>query len=221
MAELDVQPKEHKKNPWWLWLLLGLILLGLLFFLLRGCNKDDNATRTGTDSVSATTGSAAGAAAGATAAATANWDSIDFNAPRASYEEITDTNINVRGNENYGIYGLGETILFSTGSNTIRNEAIPNLKQIAGSLSKRYSGGDIRIYGYTDATGDAAKNKQLAEKRADAVRNWLVKNANIPEGNISLHPIGAAQPVASNSTVEGRQQNRRVEIVARRAKQGQ
>lgn len=218
MAELDVQPKQ-RKNPWWLWLLIGLILLALLFFLLRGCNKSDDATGPGNDSVSTTTGAGANAATGATTSA--NWDNIDFNAPRASYEEITDTNINVRGNENYGIYGLGETILFSTGSSTIRNEAMANLKQIAGSLSKRYSGGDIRIYGYTDATGDAAKNKQLAEKRTQAVREWLVKNANISEGNITLHPIGEDQPIASNATAEGRQQNRRVEIVARRAQQGQ
>lgn len=214
MAELDVQPKE-RKNPWWLWLLIGLILLALLFFLLRGCNNDDNATGTGNDSVSTTTSPGANAAAGATASV--NWDSIDFNAPRASYEEITDTNINVRGNENYGIYGLGESILFSTGSSSIRNEAVANLKQIAGSLSKRYSGGDIRIFGYTDATGNAAKNKQLAEKRTQEVRNWLVKNANISEGNISLHPVGEAEPVASNATEQGRQLNRRVEIVARRA----
>lgn len=217
MAELDVQPKQ-RKTPWWLWLLIGLILLALLFFLVRGCNKKgENVTGTSSDSVSTTTNPGANAAGATTST---NWDSIDFNAPKASYEEITDTNISVRGNENYGIYSLGESVLFSTGSSAIRSEAIPNLKQIAGSLSKRYSGGDIRIYGYTDATGDAAKNKQLAEKRTQAVRDWLVKNANIPEANISLHPIGEAQPVASNATAEGRQLNRRVEIVARRAQKG-
>ena len=52
--------------------------------------------------------------------------------------------------------------------------------------------------------------------RAEAVRNWLTQNGNISQDRISVHPVGEADPVASNQTAEGRQQNRRVEIVARR-----
>jgi flagellar motor protein MotB len=45
----------------------------------------------------------------------------------------------------------------------------------------------------------------------------LIKNGNVPESRISLHPIGESEPVASNASEKGREQNRRVEIVARNA----
>jgi hypothetical protein len=60
----------------------------------------------------------------------------------------------------------------------------------------------------------AGSNKELAEQRAEAVRAWLAKNGNMSEGNISVHPVGESQPTASNATEQGRQKNRRVEIVA-------
>lgn len=206
MANLDVQPKKKASIIPWILLILGLI--ALLFFLFRGCNDDKTSTTTTTDSTTATTTSPA---------VSTNWDSIDFNGPAVNYDEITDTAINVRGNENYGIYGLGENILFDHGKSEIRSGAEKNLQQIVGSIDKRYKGGEVRVYGYTDATGDAASNKQLAEQRAESVRNWLVKNGKIDEARVSLHPIGEAQPAATNATSEGRQLNRRVEIVVRSA----
>lgn len=72
------------------------------------------------------------------------------------------------------------------------------------------------MYGFTDSKGSAESNKQLAEQRAEAVQSWLAKNG-ISKDKVSVHPIGEGQPEASNSTAEGRQQNRRVEIVARNA----
>lgn len=211
MADLDVQPKR-KSGSILPWILLGLGVLALLIFLARGCNDktDDNTAAVTTDSATTTgTNNAAGARDGD------NWGDVDFNAPAVSYSEITDKNINVRGNNNYGIYGLGENILFDEGKSTIRPGAEANLKQIVASIGQRYNGGNLRIYGYTDAVGSAGYNKELAEQRAEAVRSWMVKNANVSEGNISLHPVGEARPVASNATAEGRQQNRRVEIVAK------
>jgi len=214
MAELDVQPK--RKSPWLLWLLLALVLVAILFFLLRGCNRDTDQGAAGTtttqDSGAATTGNN-GAVAGVT---TPTWDSINFNAPEANYEEITNRDINIRGNDNYAIYSIGENILFGTDKATIRPEAEANLKQLSASISKRFNGGEVRIYGHTDATGSSGHNKELAEQRAEAVRAWLVKNGNVNESRISLHPVGESQPVASNESAQGRQQNRRVEIVARR-----
>jgi outer membrane protein OmpA-like peptidoglycan-associated protein len=210
MANLDVQPK--KKGSILPWILLVLGLLALLFFLFKGCGNDNTNAAATTDSVSA---------AAPSTNAGSDWNDVDFNSPSANYEEITDTNINVRGNANYGIYGIGENILFDEGKSEIRSGADQNLQQITGSISKRFNGGEVRVYGYTDATGDAASNKQLAQQRAEAVRNWLVKNGKVEESRISLHSIGEAQPVASNATSEGRQQNRRVEIVARTAQNGQ
>lgn len=221
MADLNVQPK--KKSSWLPWLLLALGLIALIFFLMRGCNNDKG-TEGVTDSTSASTSSSTGTTADAAGTGTTTdaagatgqaWGDVDFNAPAAAYAEITDKNIDVRGNNNYGIYGLGENILFDEGKNTLRTDAQQNLKQVAASIEQRYKGGGVRVFGYTDAVGSAGYNKELAEQRATAVRDWLVKNGNISEDRITVHPVGEARPVASNSTEQGRQQNRRVEIVAR------
>ncbi len=218
MADLDVQPK--KKNSWLPWLIAAIILLLLLFFLLRGCNKNTPVSNPA-DTTSAATNNTSGAVgtttpAGDNSTQGADWN-IDRNAPVASYQEITDSNISVRGNDNYGIYSLGENILFNTDKATLRTDAEQNLKQLATSIEKRFTGGQVRIYGYTDSVGSKGYNKELAQQRAEAVRNWLVATGNIDSSRISLNAIGEGQPIASNTTAQGRQQNRRVEIVARKA----
>jgi outer membrane protein OmpA-like peptidoglycan-associated protein len=210
MAHLDVQPK--KRSSLLIWLLAALAVIALIFILTRRGNKDEIATATTIDTVSNKNADSAGILNTAS-----GWDNVDFGAPAASYEEITDKNIDVRGGTNYAIYSLGEDILFDEGKSTIRSNAQKNLKQIAASLEKRYKGGEIRVYGHTDSVGSSAANKQLAEQRAEAVRNWLIKNGNVEESRISLHPIGESEPVASNASEKGREQNRRVEIVARNA----
>lgn len=209
MAEIEVQPK--KKSSLLPWLLLGLGLIALLFFLFRdrGTNEPETAAAATSDTLSSAGGNAA------MGTGTDGWADVDFNAPTVRYNEVTNSDIEVRGNDQYGIYGIGEDILFDTDQATIRQGAEANLKQIAGSIGQRYGGGNIRVYGYTDAQGSAGYNKELAEQRAEAVRNWLVQQGGVTEGNVSVHPVGEARPVASNATEQGRQQNRRVEIVAR------
>jgi outer membrane protein OmpA-like peptidoglycan-associated protein len=211
MADLDVQPK--KKSSILPWVLLGLGLLVLLLFLGRGCSDNDS------DDAAATTTDSATSSLSNTASNTAQsvrnwWDDVDFNAPAATYDEITNKDVDVRGNDNYAVYGINETVLFDEGKSTIRPGAEATLKQVAASINKRYNDGNVRVYGYTDAVGSAGANKELAEQRAQAVQAWLAKNSDISESNISVHPVGESQPVASNATASGRQQNRRVEIVA-------
>ena len=208
MADLNVQPKQKKSILPWLLLALGII--ALLFFLMRGCNSDKSKDATGDSTVAAT------APATDTGAKTSAWGNVDFNAPAVSYDEITDKNIKVRGNSDFGIYGLGENILFDEGKSTIRPDAEQNLKQIASSIDKRYKGASVRVFGYTDSLGSAGSNKELAEQRAASVEDWLIKNGNITKDKISLEPVGEAHPVATNVTEAGRQQNRRVEIVAKK-----
>lgn len=209
MAELHVQPK--KKTSILPWLLLALGLAALIWFLTRDRNETDTAaatTDTTTTSTSTTTNTAATTGAG--------WDGIDFDAPAVQYDEITNKDIAVRGNNEYSIYGMGENILFDEGKATLRSDAEANLKQISGSIGQRYNGGDVRIFGFTDARGTSGNNKELAQQRADAVKSWLQSNG-INSDRISVHAIGEGQPAATNSTEEGRQQNRRVEIVAKGA----
>ncbi len=208
MAELHVQPK--KATNWWIWLLLAIIAIALIIFLSKGCNKTANGTA---DNSSDTSGAVA-ATTPATGVKGSN-DDIDFNAPNASYDEITDKDISVRGNNGYAIYSLGDNVLFDVDKSTIRPDAESKLKQIASSLSKRYANSDIRIYGHTDSTGDAAHNKQLSEQRAQAVKGWITKNANMKEDRITLYPEGESHPIASNATEQGKQENRSVQIVAK------
>ena len=216
MAQLDVQPKKHN-GSWLPWLLLVLGLIALAWFLSRGCNGTaDHTTATTTDS-----GSVSGTTSNEVTAATSpsgDWNGINFNSPAAAYDEITDSSINVRGGDGYAIYSLGENVLFETDKAAIRGDAQTNLKQLTGSLAKRFNNGEIRIYGHTDAKGSAGYNQQLAEQRAEAVKDWLIKNGKIDAQSISVHPVGESDPVASNATESGRQQNRRVEIVARSKK---
>lgn len=216
MAELHVQPK--KTTNWWLWLIFAVVAIAVIFFLSKGCERsvaDSNNTNAAESHSSDNTGSVA------TTTPTTNspeltTNDIDFNAPAAQYEEITDKDINVRGNDNYTIYSLGKNILFDVDKSAIRSNAGNKLKQIASSLGKRYPGAKIDVYGYADSTGDAGHNKQLSEQRAEAVKNWIIKNAHIEAGKIQLHPMGESNPVASNATEQGKQENRSVQIVARK-----
>lgn len=199
MAELEVQPK--KKSPI-IWILVIIAILALLFLLVRGCGNDSTNVADGADSSKVI------------AATVADWDSVDFNAPAASYEEVTDKGIEVRGNERYSIYGLGENILFATDQSNIQISAEQQLNQIATSLKKRFDGASIAVYGNTDATGSAGHNKELGTARAESVKTWLVKKAGIAADKISVRSHGESAAEASNATAEGRQLNRNVQIVA-------
>ncbi len=217
MADLDVQPK--KKTSWLPWL-IALIAILLLFLLLRSCNRTHTVASMGDSTTNIGPDTSANAGAVATTVpvnGAADWNNIDRSAPTASYSEITNKDISVNGNDNYSIYSLGENVLFETGNSTIRKNAADNLKQVAASISQRYKGGDIRIFGYTDSVGSKGYNKELAQQRAEAVRNWLAANGGIDSSKISINAIGEGQPVATNNTAQGRQQNRRVEVAVRKA----
>ncbi|RYD94492.1 MAG: OmpA family protein [Sphingobacteriales bacterium] len=209
MADLHVQPK--KKNNWLPWLLLLLGLIALIVLLSRGCNNDrhDSEAVPVTDTVTRSTTTTT------TSNAVGDWNGVDFNAPAVQYEEVSNKDIEVRGNDQYSIYGVGEDILFDKGSATLRSDAEQNLQQIAASIQKRHNAGNVRIYGYTDASGSADANQELSARRAEAVRDWLTSKGSISAGRLSMQAQGESQPVASNQTESGRQQNRRVEIVAR------
>lgn len=215
MAHLEVEPK--KSNPW-IWILLGLVILAVLFFLLKGCNGNSN--KAAGDSTATKTDTSANANAStenAVAATQPDWSKVDFNAPETKDEDITDKDVTVRGNDQYTIYSLGEDILFATDKTELQGTAETKLKQITASLNKRFKGAVLGVYGSTDATGDAAHNKQLGADRANAVKDWLTKNG-IAADKISVQSLGETEPVATNNTKTGRQQNRNVSIVAFPAK---
>jgi len=103
-----------------------------------------------------------------------------------------------------------DRLLFDTGSATLQPASQDQLADMAAIL-KAYPGVKIRIGGYTDNTGDPAANLKLSQDRADSVMAELVK-LGIDPSRISAKGYGDANPIADNSTEEGRQKNRRISL---------
>lgn len=103
-------------------------------------------------------------------------------------------------------------IYFDVGSDRLRPESTPTLKQIGDMLGAH---ADLRltIEGHTDNTGTAAANQALSERRAAAVVRSLVDTYHVDPARLASRGYGDTRPAAPNATSEGRQQNRRVELV--------
>jgi outer membrane protein OmpA-like peptidoglycan-associated protein len=76
-----------------------------------------------------------------------------------------------------------------------------------------YDEAPVRIHGHTDSVGDPGYNQQLSERRAEAVRAYLVDRLGVPGDRLTTRGFGETRPVASNDTEEGRALNRRVEVL--------
>lgn len=105
MATLNVQQKSP--TPWWFWLLILLIGAAIIYFLLDKNNSGP------AGKVIANIKSATHDTSIIAAATKPNRDNIDFSAPGINYTKLSDTDIAVRGKNNYSIYALGENIIFN------------------------------------------------------------------------------------------------------------
>lgn len=101
-------------------------------------------------------------------------------------------------------------ILFDSGSDNLKPAAKTNIEELSRVLNK-YDDTNIIVEGHTDDRGEAAYNEQLSEKRADAVADYAAA-LGVNNRRFSVVGHGESNPVAVNSTEEGRKQNRRVEI---------
>lgn len=118
-----------------------------------------------------------------------------------------------------GVVNTGEQIvvtvpgdlLFPVDSATLTANQQASLRTVAASLN-RYPNTRVNVIGHTDNTGTAAYNQNLSEQRARSVANALIAGGVAPQ-RITTIGRGFNQPVASNATPQGRQQNRRVEII--------
>jgi len=108
------------------------------------------------------------------------------------------------------VVNMGD-VLFDTGKADLQPPAREALAKLSG-IVLNYPTLRLGIEGYTDNTGGADLNQTLSEKRADGVRDYLVGQGLNPE-SLTAKGFGMGNPVADNSTVAGRQKNRRVEIV--------
>jgi outer membrane protein OmpA-like peptidoglycan-associated protein len=103
-------------------------------------------------------------------------------------------------------------IYFDTRSDQIRPESTPTLKEI-GQMLTEHSDLKLTIEGHTDNVGNAAANQDLSERRAAAVKAYLVEKHGIDASRLTSAGLGDKKPATKNDTPEGRQQNRRVELV--------
>lgn len=116
--------------------------------------------------------------------------------------EVTGTEITIR---------LPGSVLFDFDSATIRPDAARTLQEVA-EVVKGYSGRPVRVEGHTDSVASDDYNLKLSERRAEAVRTWLAAHG-AEKARLATRGHGEAKPVADNATADGRQKNRRVEVI--------
>ena len=132
------------------------------------------------------------------------------NQEEAFREELAGSGVEVyREGDNIRL-SIPGNITFSTGSAAIVTNFYPVLEDVAKVLN-RYEKTKLSIEGHTDSVGDANYNTQLSIQRANSVANYL-QGTSVATNRLQTLGMGESQPVASNDTAQGRQQNRRVEL---------
>ncbi len=204
---------------------LRSIILFILILAIAGCAQTQQAARTKTGQ-----GAAIGAAAGALAGAVIGHQSgnrrtgavigglagaaigggIGYKLDQQAKELQQIKDAEVRREEDRLVVTMSEAILFDLNSTALKSGAKQQLEKMA-EVMVRYPENDILVTGHTDNTGSEKYNQDLSERRAKAVKNYLVLKG-ISARRITSMGFGETMPVASNATPEGRQKNRRVEI---------
>lgn len=119
----------------------------------------------------------------------------------------------VRNDQQRGmVITLSGAVLFASGKSSLLPIAQDKLNQVAEALKQQASDQKIQVEGYTDSVGSDTANEELSLRRAQAVRDYLVTRG-VPAEQIQAAGRGEANPIADNTTAEGRANNRRVEIV--------
>lgn len=235
---------DNGGNNWWMWLLGLLAALGLLWFMMKGCNKSsmgeqvkttmDNAAAA-VDSAAIKAEMAAKEAAAAAAAAMdkmyagldsitkAKWmalgDLMKLNLPGGASIDVPKNGV-----ENALVSWIADTsklvdkttwfnfdrILFETNKSTLNAASMSQIENIVAVLNA-FPNVNIKIGGYTDNVGNAAKNKTLSAERAKAVMDAVIAKG-IAAARLASEGYGPEHPVADNGTEAGREQNRRVAI---------
>lgn len=179
----------------------GAIVGGMLGGFLGATADDEDRGR------NAALGAAAGAMAGGMIGTMLDAQAADL---RSSLEN---DGIIVTNPGEFLIVTLPGGLLFDVDSAVIRPAVTGDLAAVARNLLD-YPDSTVEILGHTDDTGSAAYNQALSERRAQSVASVLV-GRGVASARVRAEGRGETRPVATNSTPEGRQQNRRVEIFIR------
>lgn len=125
--------------------------------------------------------------------------------------QITELNeLNAKATDRGLVVTLGD-VLFETGRAELKNNSINNLSKLSAFLTK-YEDRSVIIEGHTDSTGAEDYNFGLSQRRADAVKSFLL-NQGVAANRIVTTGKGEGSPVAGNESAGGRQMNRRVEVI--------
>ena len=103
-------------------------------------------------------------------------------------------------------------ILFASGSDVIKPESTPTLKDI-GTMLKDHPDLKVSIEGHTDDVGDDASNLDLSKRRAASVKAFLMEKFAVADDRLQTQGFGESKPISPNDSPEGRQNNRRVELI--------
>lgn len=209
------------KNMNWNWRLLAVpVIVSIMLPLMWGC-KASNTTKGG--AIGAGVGGALGAvignksdntAVGAIIGATVGGAAgalIGRHMDKQAEElrrDLEGANVERVGEGIRITFGSG--LLFDHDSYQLKPDTEQNLVALSETL-KKYDDTNILIEGHTDNTGAEDYNLQLSDWRAEAVSRFI-NEKGVKNGRITMQGYGESQPVASNETAEGRQQNRRVEV---------
>ena len=150
-------------------------------------------------------GAGVGAAAGA-----GTWAYMDVQA-RKLRQELLNTGVQVQEANGQIYLIMPGNITFDSNDANIKPAFQPVLNSIAKVINE-YSKTMVQVNGYTDSTGSAATNNSLSLMRANSISNYL-RLRGVNGNRIVSNGYGSSNPIASNATAAGREQNRRVEIV--------
>jgi outer membrane protein OmpA-like peptidoglycan-associated protein len=179
----------------------GAIIGGMLGGFLGANSSEENRLR------NAALGAAAGAVAGGAIGATLDRQAQDL---RGS---LANDDIMIQNTGSELIVTMPDGILFDVDSAAIRASLQSDIRALASNL-QQYPDTTVDVVGHTDNTGSAGYNQDLSARRAQAVAGVLLEQGVSP-ARVRAFGRGESEPVASNLTPEGRQQNRRVEIIIR------
>ena len=121
------------------------------------------------------------------------------------------TDVHVRLQIARGLVVTMADVLFDTGKSDLRPPTREALARLSG-VALAHPGLRFEVEGHTDSTGSDELNQTLSQQRADVVRMYLIQQG-LPADTIAARGLGKTTPVADNSTADGRQKNRRVELI--------
>jgi OmpA-OmpF porin, OOP family len=204
---------------WWPWALLAAISLAALWFARKGCGTTPTKVKTEAAAPAPVTPAPAAAVPAPAAPVVATpaapvekklklADGTEITVMGGSFLELLYNEIS-NPKSSAGVKITFDNFNFNTGSAVVADASKKQLEDLSHIMSA-YPKVEIKVDGYTDNKGDAAKNKRLSEDRAMAVKTYLV-GKKIDAKRVVTAGHGAENPVGDNNTEEGRAKNRRIE----------